>query len=537
MTPHDAGEASIRGPGAPRRGASDGAIAGGIAAALAAVVMLVLRLIGDVPSLPELLQEWITTWLPVFTLGTVLATFGEAAKPALFAALFAVYLLAGALLGALLGVRWAGLGALGTVPLSSLLLQGLLAGVALLLIAVIVLRSAGELPGIGLPFVLFGLLLPLCYRWLSPAPPATATARTARRAGGVPAPVERRRQQLERLGWGGVAAAGLLALWRYATPPGKGAGPGDQAGMGDAPGSRGSRRGPDGLPAEVTANADFYRVSKNLHDPRPDHVAWRMHVNGLVARPIVFTWGELRALPHREQWQTLICISNDVGGDYLGNALWSGVPVADLIRLAGGASSRATRVVFRAADGYSDSLPVAKAMEPGTLVATTMNGVNLPHEHGAPARLLIPGVYGLKNVKWLTSIEVIDTPYRGYWQERGWSDAAVVKTTARIDSPRRGAVPRAQAGRISGVAFAGDRGISRVEVSDDGATWRPARLAPPKGPLSWVFWELPWSPTPGAQYKLAVRAVDGTGALQAPEVAPALPDGASGYHTVTVRVS
>lgn len=547
-------------------GAWNGAIAGGIAAALATAAMLVLRLVADVPSLPELLQEWITTWLPVSTFGAFLDAFEGGTKAVAFGALFAAYLLAGALLGALLGTLWTPPRALSpraSLPpasLGALLLQGLLAGGALLVLALVVLRPTAAVPGISLPFLLFGLLLPLCYRWLSPAAPVAAVAAVAARpaAGDDAAPLEGstdvvgdgrqegtrrggaevRRRQLERLGWGGAAAAGLLALWRYVSLPSDGTLLSGLAGMGSAPGSRGSRRGPDGLPAEVTANSEFYLVSKNLRDPRPDLKAWRLHVNGLVGRPIVFTWAELRALPRREQWQTLMCISNEVGGDYVGNALWTGVPVADLIRLAGGTGSRAARVVFRAADGYSDSLPLAKAMDPSTLVVTTMNGMDLPGSHGAPARLLIPGVYGMKNVKWLNTIEVVDTPFRGYWQQRGWTDAAVVKTTSRIDFPRRGSVTAAQAGRIAGIAFAGDRGISRVEVSeDDGATWRDARLAPPKGPFSWVSWEAPWSPAAGAQYKLAVRATDGTGVRQAIEAAPALPDGAAGYHAVTVRVT
>ncbi|MDQ3701792.1 MAG: molybdopterin-dependent oxidoreductase [Chloroflexota bacterium] len=563
MTQHD----MARAPDADARpapsGAWNGAIAGGIAAALATVVMLVLRLVADVPSLPELVQEWITTWLPVSTFGAFLDTFEGSAKALAFGALFALYVLAGALIGVLLGSRWARPRALRSPALppqeslGALLLQGLLAGGALLVLALIVLRPTASVPGISLPFLLFGLLLPLCYRWLSPVAPTVAVASVPVEGSDEAPPqgvadvvasdlpvgagrglTEVRRRQLERLGWGSVAAAGLLALWRYVSLPADGTLLSGLAGMGSSPGSRGSRRGPDGLPAEVTANDDFYLVSKNLRDPRPDRREWRLHINGLVGRPIVFTWAELRALPHREQWQTLICISNEVGGDYFGNALWTGIPVADLIRLAGGTGGRAGRVVFRAADGYSDSLPLAKAMDPSTLVATTMNGVDLPDSHGAPARLMIPGVYGMKNVKWLNTIEVVDTPFRGYWQQRGWTDAAVVKTTSRIDFPRRGSVSVAQAGRIAGVAFAGDRGISRVEVSDDdGANWRAARLAPPKGPFTWVFWEAPWSPAAGAQYKLAVRATDGAGVRQAIEASPALPDGASGYHSITVRVT
>jgi DMSO/TMAO reductase YedYZ molybdopterin-dependent catalytic subunit len=513
-------------------GARNGAVAGGFAAALATVAMLLLRLLADVPSLPELLQEWITTWLPVTALGALLAAFEGGAKPLSFALLFALCIAVGAAVGALLGARW------GRRPasLGRLLLHGLLTGIGLLTLGLLVLRPLGSLPGIAAPFLLYGLLLSLLFRWLSPVPATPPTTSASPLPGPVPPPS--RRQALERLAWGGVALAGSVALWRFFAQAREGGAAGSLLDMGATPGSRGTRPGPDGLPAEATSSADFYVVSKNLRDPRPDPDAWRLHVNGLVARPFVLTLDELRALPHQEQWQTMVCISNGVGGDYAANALWRGVPVSDLLALSGGLPPRASRVVLRAADYYSDSIPLALARNPATLVVTEMNGEPLPPSHGAPARLLVPGLYGIKHVKWLESLEVVDTTYRGYWQRRGWSDSAVIKTISRIDFPSRGTVPAAQATRIAGMAYAGDRGISRVEVSeDDGATWRPAQLSPPRGPLSWVFWEAPWSPARGAQVRLTVRAVDGNGQVQTTEAAPALPDGASGLHSVTVRVS
>jgi DMSO/TMAO reductase YedYZ molybdopterin-dependent catalytic subunit len=511
---------------------ANGALAGGFAAALATVAMLLLRLLADVPSLPELLQEWITTWLPVSVLGAALGAFEGGAKPLSFALLFALTIAGGAAVGALLGARWSRW----PVSLGRQLVHGLLTGLGLLTVALIVLRPRGSLPGIAAPFLLYGLLLPLIVRWLAPAPAASPSPSPS--APPQPGPPPSRRQALERLAWGGVALAGSAALWRFFAQARESGAPGTLLDMGATPGSRGTRPGPDGLPAEVTASADFYVVSKNLRDPRPDPDAWRLHVNGLVARPFVLTLDELRALPHREQWQTLVCISNSVGGDYAANALWRGVPVADLLALSGGMPPRASRIVLRAADNYSDSIPLSLALDPATLVVTGMNGEPLPPAHGAPARLLVPGLYGIKHVKWLESLEVVDTTYRGYWQRRGWSDSAVIKTISRIDFPSRGTVPAAQATRIAGMAYAGDRGISRVDVSaDDGVTWRPARLSPPKGPLSWVFWEAPWSPARGTQVRLTVRAVDGTGQVQTAESAPALPDGASGLHSVTVRVS
>jgi hypothetical protein len=186
--------------------------------------------------------------------------------------------------------------------------------------------------------------------------------------------------------------------------------------------------------------------------------------------------------------------------------------------------------------GFTANIPLEVLMDDDVLLAYRFEGKELEPEHGYPLRLLVPGVYGMKNVKWVTIVELVDRPFRGYWEQRGWSDAAVVKTTSRIDVPRRGMVRRAEATRMAGIAFAGDRGIAKVEVSDDdGATWQTATLRTPQGPFAWVFWEAPWQPEPG-YHRLLVRATDGTGALQSPAASPTLPDGASGYHQVDVRV-
>jgi DMSO/TMAO reductase YedYZ molybdopterin-dependent catalytic subunit len=343
--------------------------------------------------------------------------------------------------------------------------------------------------------------------------------------------LETRRHAVERIAWASTVGIAAFAGWRAFKAPRPG------LAMGATPGSRPTRRPPDGLAPDVTPNADFYTVSKNLIDPHVELARWQLQVGGLVNRTLALTYDELRALPQAEQWQTLFCISNEVGGEYAGNALWGGVRLMDLLRAAGGVQPGARDVVLRASDGYADSVPLAKAADPATLVALTMNGVPLPPEHGAPARLLVPGTYGVKNVKWLTAVEVIAADFRGYWQQRGWSEDATVKTTARIDTPRKGSAPAATVTRVAGVAFAGDRGISAVELSlDSGTTWQTARLSPPKGPLSWVPWELPWSPPPG-DYQLTVRAVDGHGQAQTAQTSASLPDGAAGYHRISVRVT
>jgi DMSO/TMAO reductase YedYZ molybdopterin-dependent catalytic subunit len=296
-----------------------------------------------------------------------------------------------------------------------------------------------------------------------------------------------------------------------------------------------------GLPPEVTPTDKFYVVSKNPPglDPRLDASRWRLEITGLVAKPVVLTYEQLKALPAVERYHTLECISNEVGGDLIGNARWKGVRFRDLVALAGGVSPRAVRFALRCADGYTEGLGVAEALHPDTMLAYEMNGAPLSPVHGFPVRLLVPGLFGMKNPKWLTKIEAVATHFTGYWQASGWSDEAVVKTTSMFRVPAGRSVARASDGAVElgGIAYAGDRGIVEVEVStDDGKTWTRAEVKPPLGKYTWVLWAALWRPAGPGTYVLKVRARDGTGVLQTAQEAPTLPDGASGYHTIRVRV-
>jgi DMSO/TMAO reductase YedYZ molybdopterin-dependent catalytic subunit len=210
----------------------------------------------------------------------------------------------------------------------------------------------------------------------------------------------------------------------------------------------------------------------------------------------------------------------------------------DLLQQAG-LKPGATKVVFHAADDYSDSIHLSKALEPTTLVAVRMNGATLPDEHGFPARLLIPGIYGMKHCKWLTRIEVVNYNYQGYWQQRGWSDAAPIRMTSRIDTPLIGTtLPVNKLTYIAGVAFSGKQGISEVDVSTNaGQTWQRATLKKPLSDLTWVLWELAWQPSTPGNYTIVVRAIDLEGNVQNPEEDPPLPNGSSGYHNIDVTVS
>jgi DMSO/TMAO reductase YedYZ molybdopterin-dependent catalytic subunit len=294
-----------------------------------------------------------------------------------------------------------------------------------------------------------------------------------------------------------------------------------------------------GLSPEVTPNDLFYTISKNVFTPTVDAKKWRLEVKGHVGRPFSLTYDALRALPMKSQYVTLECISNEIGGDLIGNALWQGVPLRDLLERAG-VKPGAVDCVLRAAEGYSDSFPIAKALHPDTLVAVEMNGVPLPPAHGFPARVVVPGIFGMKQVKWLTAIEVTAYDYKGYWQQRGWSDDARMQTHARIDVPKT----RASVGGetwVAGIALAGERGIAKVEVSTDGGkTWLPARVKRALSPYSWVLWAYQWKvgggPAAQRTASLLVKATDGTGAVQTDEVRPTLPDGATGLHGVAVTI-
>jgi DMSO/TMAO reductase YedYZ molybdopterin-dependent catalytic subunit len=292
-----------------------------------------------------------------------------------------------------------------------------------------------------------------------------------------------------------------------------------------------------GLTPEVTPNDDFYVVNEDLIQPDIDPAAWRLSVGGLVDRPFTLTYEDLKSLPVVERYQTLECISNKLGGHYMSNAVWAGVPLAEILDRAGVRSS-AVEVAFGSAGGYSDSMSVAKALDPTTLIAFGMNDFVLPRAHGFPARVLGVGTYGMKNPKWLTDIQVVDRPYQGFWEQRGWSKPALVKTTSRIDTPEDGATVHGNVVSIAGVAFSGDEGISRVEVSTDGRrTWNPALLKTALSPYTWRLWLFRWTPPAPGQYSVFVRAYDGAGAVQTRDDVPPFPTGASGIDGITVTVA
>jgi DMSO/TMAO reductase YedYZ molybdopterin-dependent catalytic subunit len=286
---------------------------------------------------------------------------------------------------------------------------------------------------------------------------------------------------------------------------------------------------------EITPVEEFYVVSKNLLDPGINADRWTLRLRGSVRKVVELNYGDIKAMPAVKQFGTLQCISNDVGGDLMGNALWTGVPLKKVLDLAG-PNTDVTHVLFRCEDDYMESLSIERATLDEVLLTYEMNGERLTEKHGYPLRLLVPGKYGMQNPKWITEIILASEDQPSYWAVRSWSPGTEMNTSSRIDIPSPGDVLSAGVLRVHGVSFSGKRGISRVEVSaDGGSSWNDARLKPPLGPFTWVLWSYDWQvPDKEAQVSVLARATDGNGDLQTAEEAPAYPDGATGYPRVPV---
>ena len=292
----------------------------------------------------------------------------------------------------------------------------------------------------------------------------------------------------------------------------------------------------EGMEPFTTTNEGFYRIDTALSVPRVDVETWRLRVTGMVDRPLDWSFADLVGQGLEEHWVTLCCVSNEVGGSLISNARWGGVLLADVLALAG-AQLNATQIVGRSVDGWTAGFPTEIARDGrAALIAVTMNGEALPLEHGFPARLVVPGLYGyVSATKWLSEIELTTwEAFDAYWIPRGWSKEGPVKTQSRIDVPRPGAVTQGSV-VIAGVAWAQHRGIERVEVQVDDGPWNEATLADVPNVDTWRQWTWAWDASPG-DHVLQVRATDSTGETQTEQRQPIQPDGATGYHRVGVQV-
>jgi DMSO/TMAO reductase YedYZ molybdopterin-dependent catalytic subunit len=286
----------------------------------------------------------------------------------------------------------------------------------------------------------------------------------------------------------------------------------------------------------VTPNKDFYRIDTALITPQVDPGTWTLRVHGMVDHELTISYAELLAMPMIERYVTIACVSNEVGGDLIGNARWLGVPVRDLLRKAG-PQAGADQVVSRSVDDWTCGTPTAALLDNrDAMLAVGMNGEPLPIEHGFPVRMVVPGLYGYVSAcKWITEWEVTTfDAFDAYWVPRGWSALGPIKTQSRIDTPHGGSKAAGDI-MIGGVAWAQQRGIERVEVRVDDGPWREAQLLDTVSIDTWRQWQLNWAATPG-RHTLTVRATDADGVTQTDQEAPPAPDGATGWHSVEVEI-
>jgi DMSO/TMAO reductase YedYZ molybdopterin-dependent catalytic subunit len=299
------------------------------------------------------------------------------------------------------------------------------------------------------------------------------------------------------------------------------------------------------LASEVTPTYLFYRIDINPIVPQVDAKSWKLMIKGFVDNPLTIDYDQIRSFASIEEYVTLECISNKIGGDLIGNALWKGVPLKDLLEKAG-VRPEAKYLVFRCSDGYDVGIPLERSLMDGSILAYDMNSAPLTAKHGFPVRAIVPGLYGMMNPKWLTEIELVDSVYEGYWQRLGWSNIAEDNTGSSIVIPGEAPVrqrfrkldetnPASYGNKIpvAGIAFAGNRGITKVEVSTDGgSTWKSATIKDPLSKYTWVLWTAGYLPPDNENYKIVVRATDKNGKVQTSEMRPPFPDGATGLHHI-----
>ena len=514
-----------------RTASRTGFVAGLIATiALIGLLRLANALVG-LPFIPADLADLLIRITPGQIATEGIEALGSVAKLLVQLGAIVLIVLFGGALGALVGRRVAAHGereSLGARNLASLAMAGALLAVALL-------NQRGSQPSVLQPAPILALLFAV---WLW----STAMGYVLRglmRAAAEDAPINQQRRTfliksgaaVVTVAFGSTALAELLDT--EPTPTVAATLPPASPVATDQIVDTSSFVAPDGVRAQITPQSDLYYVSSRIRDPRVDVTGYQLQIDGLVNQPLQFTYDQIMQLPRVDQTSTLECISNEVGGDLIGNCRWNGTRLADLLEQAGVRAS-AQRVVLHGADGYVDSIAIEDAMQPTTILVYGIDNQPLTVPHGYPVRLIVPNIYGMKNVKWLQRIEVVSNDFQGFWQERGWSQPAVVKTMSITDTDHTlqledGVVP------LGGIAFAGSRGVERVEVQIDDSAWNEATLEPTASNIQWRRWRYDW-PAAAGTHTIAVRAVDSVGNTQTAATAQPHPDGASGYHRLQVDV-
>ncbi len=507
-----------------RRDRYFGLLAGAIGALAMIATFILLRPFTNDISVIDAIADATLLAMPISVFSTMLDTFGTQAKTLFLAGLIAVLVLAGAGFGMQYAAQTAG----ARRPIWPKI-QAWAAGITVVLALFMLVVIGSETPGVmsgwnSVRSVLAVALGAEAWAVVTALLLHQVRARTVAPAPAADAPEIDRRRAISLAAMGAVAVGAAAVIGREV----------ERVATRKAVGTVSAGQ----LPPAITPTENFYVVSKNFLDPDPDRGDdWSIEVGGLVEKPGSIGRADLEALAGPVFASTLTCISNPVGGDLISTAEWTGAPLSAVLNRFG-VRPNAVDLVAEGEDGYTDSFPIERALSPEPHIVWEMNGEPLPKPHGTPVRLIVPGLYGIKNVKWLTKLTVSGDDYRGFWQDRGWTDEGIIKTQSQIRVPRRREVLSVGRHEIGGLAFAGDRGISMVEVSIDGGdTWREAEIAanPSDAGLSWVIWTYWWDAEQG-EYTLAVRATDGEGNLQTEEKASTLPDGASGYHRISVVV-
>ncbi len=550
-----------------RRPGSVAGLLAGIAGAAVALAFgeFIDGLVDSIPSLVVAVGEALVDYSPDWAVKLSIELFGEKDKAVLAIGIVGVSLIIGGLLGACAMAprrRW--------VPFAGFAAFGVIGGwtAARNPMSPFVGSWVVALAAAALGYITLRLLLRVApTRAAVPgddhAPPEPAVVATPEAA-----PDAGRRAFLLGIGGAGVAAVGLVALGRGVRGPsaaetaragidlGAARPPSTTAAAGTATAAQPTATtaaGPSvatqvaaldtldevvGISSYVTPNSDFYRIDTALTVPQVDPANWKLSFTGMVDNPYALTFDEILAMDLQEHVVTLSCVSNRVGGSLVGNAVWTGVPLVDLLERAG-VQAGADQVVGRSVDDWTAGFPTPLLYDGrNALLAVGMNGEPLPTRHGFPARLIVAGLYGyVSAVKWIEEIHLTTwDAFDGYWVPRGWSKRGPMKTQSRIDVPGSGDRPVAGTETaIAGIAWAPTRGISAVEVRVDDGPWQGCELGEALGDESWVQWHLPWTPAAGT-HSLQVRAIDGTGMTQPEGPKDVRPDGAEGWHRVAVRV-
>ena len=463
---------------------------GTIAAVIAALAASVVAAAAAWPSPLEPTAELLMQWTPLPIAEFVLAHLGGIARPAALLGALAIFMLCGGIAGAL--ASGPALSKRGTI------LGSLAAASFLLYVMLILLRPGTIQPEVWMIGIFFAAL-------------ALVQIRSSR--------VSNRRQFLERTAVILSGAALLVSLFSV-----------EPVFQAIATRRLFPFRRPRGIQLAgiselVTPPGQFYIMDKVLQYPQLGPPDWQLTIDGAVDRPVTLDYGALLGFPRESRYITMECVDNPVGGSLIGTALWSGVSVKRLLDHVG---ARGDTVVFHGLDTYPESTPTPELVKRNALIAYGMNGETLPRAHGYPARLILPGIYGFKSVKWLTRLEIINGSSSGGWQSHGWTETAVVHPTTRIDVAHRSD----RVVTLAGIAFAGTEGVRAVEVRVNGGPWRRATLGPILSRETWAQWAIQsHGPAPA---RFEVRVIDGRGRAQSPVRHGAYPNGSSGWATVTV---